>query len=58
MGPINVHIDLSDGLELNRWQAITWTNDDQIHWCIYTSPGLNELSILFLISYAYQTVTK
>ena len=26
-----------------RQQAIIWTNDDLVHWCIHTSLGLNEL---------------
>ena len=25
----------------NRQQAITGTNDDPVHWCIYTTPDLN-----------------
>ena len=25
---------------LNRWQAITWTNSDPVHWPIYASRGL------------------
>ena len=32
-----------NGLALNRWQAITWTNDDPIHKCTSASPGLKEL---------------
>ena len=32
-----------DGLAPFRWQATIWTNDDIIHWCIYVSPGFNEL---------------
>ena len=28
---------------LNSRQAITWTNDDPVHWCICMSPGLNVL---------------
>ena len=27
-------------------QANTQTNDDPINWCIYASPGLNELSVM------------
>ena len=26
----------------NRWQAITWTNDDPVHWHLYVSLSLNE----------------
>ena len=25
------------------WQAITWTIDDQVHWCIYVALGGDEL---------------
>ena len=32
-----------NGLVLNRQQAITWSNDDPVHWYIYASSGLNEL---------------
>ena len=27
-------IDSDDGLALIRWQAIIWTTDDQVYWCI------------------------
>ena len=30
-------------LALNRWQAITWTNADPIHWRIYVALGRDEL---------------
>ena len=36
-GPIN-------GLALNRWQAIIWTNADPIHWHIYAALGGDELT--------------
>ena len=36
-----VSIGLGNGLTPNRWQAITWSNDDPIHWCTYMSLGLN-----------------
>ena len=26
-----------------RWQAIIWTNDDPVHWCIYAALGGDEL---------------
>ena len=32
------------GLAPNRRQAITWTNDDPVHWRIYASLGRNELT--------------
>ena len=36
----------------DRRQAISWTNDDTVHWRIYASPGINELgtssSFIFL----------
>ena len=38
-----VIIEWVNGLALNRQQAITWTNDDPVHWCIYALPGLSEL---------------
>ena len=28
-------IGLSNGLALHRLSAITWTNEDTVHWCIY-----------------------
>ena len=31
-----------NGLGLNRRQAIIWTNDGLVYWCIYASLGLNE----------------
>ena len=36
-----------NGLTLNRWQAIIWTYDGLVYWCIYVSLGLNELSAAF-----------
>ena len=27
----------------NRQQAITWVNDDPVHWCIYAALGGDEL---------------
>ena len=46
-------------MSLNRRQAILWTNDGIVYWCIYTSLGLNELNeydyviVSVLISYLY-----
>ena len=33
----HVNIGSGDGSALKKRQAITWTNDDPVHWCIYTS---------------------
>ena len=41
-----VNIGWTNGLVPNRWQAITSTNDDQIHWCINASLDLSELKDL------------
>ena len=38
-----VGIGLGNGLVPNRQQAITWTNADPIHWCIYAALGGDEL---------------
>ena len=41
-----------NGLVLNRWQAITWTNAGPVHWHIYAALGTDELKIkgqLFLL---------
>ena len=35
----NKCIASGNGLARNRWQAITWTNDDRVKWCIYVLPG-------------------
>ena len=32
------------GLAPNRWQAITWTNVDPVHWHIYVALGADELT--------------
>ena len=29
---------------LRCWTAITWINDNPVHWCIFMLPGLNELT--------------
>ena len=39
-----IHHWFNTGLALNRWQAITWTYDGPIHWCIYMESGLNVLT--------------
>ena len=36
-------IGSDDGLELNCWQGIIWTNGDLIHLRIYAPLGLHEL---------------
>ena len=36
-------IGSDNGLALNRWQAIIWTNDGLIWWPIYALFGLDEL---------------
>ena len=36
-------IDSSNGLAPTRWQAITWTKADPVHWWVYASPSLNVL---------------
>ena len=43
--PIN-HIFSDNGLAPNRQQAIIWTNDGRVYWCIYVSPDLNWLLIV------------
>ena len=43
----SVSIGSGNGLAPNRWQAITWTNDDPVQWLIYASPGLSELTYCF-----------
>ena len=44
-GPIdtNLGIGLDNGLELNRWQAIFWTNAYPIHSHIYAALGGDKL---------------
>ena len=36
-------IGLGNGLAPNRWQAITWTDDDPSHWRIYAELAGDEL---------------
>ena len=38
-------ISSGDGLALNKRQAITWTNADPVHWCIYAALGEDELMV-------------
>ena len=35
--------------ELSNWKyvSITWTTENTIHWRIYTSPGIDELTKLY-----------
>ena len=39
-----VSIGSVNGLAPNRWQAITYSNDDPVCWCIQVSPGRNSLA--------------
>ena len=41
-------ISSANGLAPNGWQAITWTNDDPVHWRIYAALGGDELTGLSL----------
>ena len=36
---------LDDGLVMNRWQAIIWTNADSVHWRIYAALGGEKLNV-------------
>ena len=40
----DVSIDSGIGWVPDRQQAITWTNNDPVHWQIYESLGLNGLT--------------
>ena len=44
------HIDSDNGLAPTRWQAIIWTNDGIVYWCIYASLCLNELMLQMHLS--------
>ena len=44
-----VSIGSDNGLAPNRRQAITWTNDDPVHWRMYAPPGLSGLMWTFRI---------
>ena len=35
------NIGSDNGLTLNRWQVVIWTNDGLIYWCIYIRASLN-----------------
>ena len=37
MDAINDNIGSDNGLVPNMWQAIIWTNDWPVYWCIYAS---------------------
>ena len=37
-------IGSGNDLAPNRWQAIIWTNDGPVHWCIYVALGGDELT--------------
>ena len=39
-----------NGMGFNRWQAIIWTNDGLVYWCIYMSFSLDELRRQKMIS--------
>ena len=39
-----VSIGSGNDLAPHRWQAITWTNDDPVHWCIYAPISLDQLT--------------
>ena len=38
------NIGSDNGLSPSRWQAIIWTNDSLVYWCIYVSLSFNELN--------------
>ena len=40
----NVNIGSGKGLTPIRWQAITWTNDESVHWRKYAAQGRDELT--------------
>ena len=43
---LTVIIGSGYGLVLHRQQAIFWTNNDSVQWCIYASPDPNVLSMV------------
>ena len=58
---LNIHVSLVPGvinnnavliqmLSADKQQAITWTNDDLVHWHIYVSPDRSELKQLWCIA--------
>ena len=40
------NIGSDNGLAPNRQQAVIWTNDGLVYWCIYSSFCLNEFTLL------------
>ena len=50
-------IGTDNGFVPVRQQAIIWTNDGLVYWCIYASLGLNELSNAeeYQLSYGYSS---
>ena len=44
----NPEFVLHNSLAPDRQQAIIWTNDGQIHWYIYASLALSELTIVII----------
>ena len=49
-GVINNNAVLIQMLSADKQQAITWTNDDLVHWHIYVSPDRSELKQLWCIA--------
>ena len=41
--PVNNKAALVQVMALSMPQAITWTNDDPVHWCIYVALGGDDL---------------
>ena len=50
-----VSIGRVNGLAPTWQQAITWINDEPVHWCTYESPDLNELTLQVPVQYKYGT---
>ena len=46
-----VKIGLGNGLAPSRRQAMVWTNVDPVHWDLYTSLGLGEITLHILTHY-------
>ena len=49
-------IGSGNGLVPNRQQAIIWTNNDLVHWGLYASIGLSELSWWSPLIYWYESL--
>ena len=47
--PIDSKQALVQVMAVNRRQAITWTNDDPGHWCIYATLGGDESTVSPLV---------